>query len=520
MGEPAMMPGFRQSMAWLHTWSGLLLGWLLYAVFFTGTTAYFNQEITAWMTPESVEQADPRTAAVNAQAWLARHHPDAVTWDVMLPASRGGETRLSWTEASSPTASDAARGSMRLNGRGLDTPVPRPTAGGQFLYGFHYELHYVPYRTARWIVGLSAMFMLVAIVSGIVTHKKIFADFFMLRFGKGQRSWLDAHNVTAVLALPFHLMITYTGLVALMHMYMPWPDMMRPKPPRFAPMTIEASAAPSAPLTALLPLLTQASQEWGGVQAVRIKYQHPGHADARITLFPSGADSIAEHHGAQIFDGATGALITPPPSTSNTHIVESAMVGLHAGRYAAPTLRWLYFLSGLGGTVMIGTGLLLWIVKRRQRLPDPEHPYFGFRIVERLNIGTIVGLPAGVAAYFLANRLLSTDAVGRADWEIRCLFITWTALLVWSIVRPAKSAWVEALTVCALLYALVPIVSALTTTRGLFSSLITRDWVFVSFDLVMLITAALLTLAVRKLASHTPKAAPRRKPRPSVEAAA
>src|SRR3546814_11113929 len=61
-----------------------------------------------------------------------------------------------------------------------------------------------------------------AILSGIVTHKKIFADFFMLRFGKGQRSWLDAHNVAAVFALPFHLMITYTGLVTLAVMYMPW----------------------------------------------------------------------------------------------------------------------------------------------------------------------------------------------------------------------------------------------------------------------------------------------------------
>lgn len=136
-----MMPGFRQSMAWLHTWSGLVLGWLLYVVFFTGTAAYFNQEITAWMTPERITQADPRTAAVNAQAWLARHHPDAVTWDVMLPEYRGGETRLGWTDAPSPAASDAARGSMRLDGRGLDTLAPRRTSGGQFLYGFHYELY-------------------------------------------------------------------------------------------------------------------------------------------------------------------------------------------------------------------------------------------------------------------------------------------------------------------------------------------------------------------------------------------
>jgi hypothetical protein len=52
-------------------------------------------------------------------------------------------------------------------------------------------------------------------------HRRIFADFFTFRRNKGQRSWLDAHNATAVLALPFHL-ITYTGLITLMFMIMPW----------------------------------------------------------------------------------------------------------------------------------------------------------------------------------------------------------------------------------------------------------------------------------------------------------
>nr|WP_312514416.1 PepSY domain-containing protein [Stutzerimonas nitrititolerans] len=32
--------GFRQANAWLHTWTGLLLGWLLYAVFLTGTLSF------------------------------------------------------------------------------------------------------------------------------------------------------------------------------------------------------------------------------------------------------------------------------------------------------------------------------------------------------------------------------------------------------------------------------------------------------------------------------------------------
>lgn len=35
--------GFRQSQAFLHTWSGLLLGWLLFAIFVAGTIAFWRE---------------------------------------------------------------------------------------------------------------------------------------------------------------------------------------------------------------------------------------------------------------------------------------------------------------------------------------------------------------------------------------------------------------------------------------------------------------------------------------------
>lgn len=33
----------RQSMSWLHTWASLVLGWLLYAIFVTGTLSFFSK---------------------------------------------------------------------------------------------------------------------------------------------------------------------------------------------------------------------------------------------------------------------------------------------------------------------------------------------------------------------------------------------------------------------------------------------------------------------------------------------
>ena len=44
-----MKEGFRQSMAWLHTWAGLLVCWILFLVFVAGTASYFRDEISLWM---------------------------------------------------------------------------------------------------------------------------------------------------------------------------------------------------------------------------------------------------------------------------------------------------------------------------------------------------------------------------------------------------------------------------------------------------------------------------------------
>ena len=57
--------GFRQAMSWLHTWAGLILGWLLFAIFLTGTLSFFKNEFNLWMRPEM--HGLPRTDAADAQ---------------------------------------------------------------------------------------------------------------------------------------------------------------------------------------------------------------------------------------------------------------------------------------------------------------------------------------------------------------------------------------------------------------------------------------------------------------------
>ncbi|WP_248787093.1 PepSY domain-containing protein, partial [Escherichia coli] len=72
-------------MAWLHTWTGLPLGWLLYAVFFTGTLSYYLDEVNAWTRPELHRSAPAPQTAERALQTMQQLAPDAESWTLALP---------------------------------------------------------------------------------------------------------------------------------------------------------------------------------------------------------------------------------------------------------------------------------------------------------------------------------------------------------------------------------------------------------------------------------------------------
>lgn len=508
-------------MAWLHTWTGLLLGWLLFAIFVTGTSSYFQEEITAWMTPEvHTVPADAPKSFAAATRWLKREAPGASEWSIYSAGKRAAGLQLYWVNG--PDVPADAPTDARLDSAGRKAEA-RETRGGEFIYRFHYDLYYINWYWARWIVGIAAMAMLVAIFSGIVTHKKIITDFFLLRLGKGQRSWLDAHNASSVLFLPFILMITYTGLVSLATHYMPWGIAANyASEEKFFeatfPWPAPAEKMGPAPLTAVAPLVERAERTWGAA-AGSIRILNPGDRTAEIIVSTAPDAGMSVRPRSLTFDGVTGRMVSGHNPSGAATSIEGTMIGLHAGRFANGVLRTLYFLSGLAGCVMVGSGLILWTVKRRAKLADPERPPFGFRLVEKLNVGAIAGLPFAMAVYFLANRLLPVSMVGRSDREIAAFFIAWGSIFVWAATRPTKRAWPEVLAVTAMSFASVPIVSAFTTNRSLVTSFAAGDWLFAGFDVTMLFIAACFGWAALGTRRRLTGSSARKGARPNISAA-
>ncbi|MEW5056237.1 MAG: PepSY-associated TM helix domain-containing protein [Cycloclasticus sp.] len=505
---------FRQSMSWLHTWAGLVLGWLLYFMFITGAIGYFYAEVDRWMKPEApleitIDQSQLLRLAENRLAQVAA---DATYWSVDFPTERYKDFVIWWkVPVNKAIGTDWAWKDEKLAPNTGQPIVVRNTGGGEFLYRMHFSLHYIPTLVAYWVTSLAAMFMLLALITGIIIHKKIFKDFFTFRPGKKQRSWLDMHNVLSVLPLPFYLMITYSGLILLMFTTMPGGisasyGVGEENKSHFFKEAFNSNGRETSGLAAkgisMSSVLVTIEKRLGKNQLRYIEIENRGDNHAYIRLARQGFNGLSEKEELT-YDGITGELIADSlRGISAARQFYDLMNVLHEGKFSNTLLRCLYFISSLMGAGMIATGLILWAGKRRSKAPKGGANK-GLLLVEYTNSGVIIGLPIAIAAYFWANRLIPVSFEARADWEVHVLFITWTLMLLYPVLisgkRSLKQVWLDQLLLAAVFFSLIPLLNFLTTDKHLVTNFYQQDWGLLGFDLSMLMFGLGFAFAAKKV---------------------
>jgi uncharacterized iron-regulated membrane protein len=492
--------GLRQAMAWFHTWSGLLLGWLLFAVFATGTLAYYRHALNGWVRPE-VQALGPLSPQAPAQAlaWLQQHASGSGQWFISLPEpGSAGAVRVSWREpapapaaqaqaaaGAAPAAASAASAAARparaaLQSRWLHPGTGevvaqwRDSLGGDFFYRFHFELRSADKSRwiieGRWAVCIATAVMLAALLSGVVTHRRIFADFFTFRPGKGgQRAWLDGHNVAGVLLLPFFLLISFSGLLIFHSLFLPaglaaaygqqtrlYFDELRE-----GPAAGGGAGRGAMPTLAVAPLLAEVRRQWPDTDIGQISVSHERQG-VRVEVRPVNRHRLQQPGPVLVLDGVQGTLRGQADTTRPVARTAAVLSGLHMAHFAGPAQRALLFGFGLGGCALIATGLVLWVVKRRDKLARAgAGARLGLRLVEGLNIGTVAGVPLAMAGFLLATQALPLQAAQRADTEIQTFFATWGLALVLGLVRPGRPAWCALWAANALAWWALPLLRAL-----------------------------------------------------------
>ena len=511
------METFRRDMTALHTWAGVICSGLLFAMFWMGTLSVFDQEIDRWMIPETRIDA-PRPVSIDAlRPVLDELSKDSPRLRIRLPKPREPMIQIGYTDA------DGERALRLIDPHsGASIHPTESMAGTGFIFPFHFSFHLRWMRLGYWLVGFLSMAMLVLIVSGVVIHRKIFAEFFVFRPRKQlRRSTLDFHNLTSVIALPFHFMLPFTGLVIFFSIYLPWSVGLAYEgdpEPLFKEMYTTATAEPSGSALEFASLdraLQRASERWTArygeaVQADFVELQHWGDAAGLIVvrnIFPSR--QVSMNKDVVIFSAAGQVL--KASSVGPVRRAHAWLSGLHFIQFEHWALRWLYFFAGLSGCAMIASGLLFWIRSRIKRDgTEPAH----VRGVRALTVGSVTGLIAATLVFFIANRLLPASAslagFERSALEVWAFCLAWLGAFVHALWRD-KAAWVDQCRAIAGLCGLAVLLNWASTGDHLLATGSRGLWSVFGVDAMLLAGGLVSVWALRRVQSVN--ARPRRSAR-------
>ncbi|HEX4843645.1 MAG TPA: PepSY-associated TM helix domain-containing protein [Limnobacter sp.] len=547
-----MLGNFRLSMTWVHTWFGLVLGFVLMVCFFFGSLAVFDREIDRWAIPETRFEPQPMPSFDQVLLpTLQQLEPDEVDYATNMPRlhdpAKGPMTPRTELPADEYWAYVTHRDPVLAAGVGYGVPLaknpedhnhihknvtidPRTgevlpndklKIGSHWFYPMHYSLQLKWKNLGIWIVGLAALVMLAALVTGVILHRKVFREFFTFRpWKRTQRASLDLHNLTGVVGLPFHFFFAFTGLVIFAGVfYLPVTNtLLDPLHKQHEAAEAQATGLPHAragvpgTMASVDAMVEEAKRRWAARDMAGevgfLVMHHVGDANSYVSVYRAGSDRVALVGEGIHFKTSTGEVLSEDPPRSVVSETNEFLTGLHLQHFEHWFLRWLYVLGGLLGAVCIATGFVFFVEKRKTQ--HAKTGSAGARVVDAMAVTTVTGMVLAAVGMLVVNRLLPPDLAGKADYEKLAFWMVWGVALLHAAWRSApvmqagiNPAWREQALALGVLCPLAVVLNWVTTGDHLIKTMLTQPyWPVAGVDLSLLACAGISAWAALKLAQR------------------
>ncbi|CCQ12632.1 FIG138928: iron-regulated membrane protein [Pseudoalteromonas luteoviolacea B = ATCC 29581] len=419
----------KASLLSLHSWSGVVLGMLLYAVIFTGTVAVIAHEIGQWSQSQAPKDR-LRHADIDALVrQLAEQTDPKYTEEISITESYNNQLVFFFhTHGTNPSgALDDIGVEYRVNehnevvqtrqGFGSELfPTDDTNALGRFLVSIHTELH-MPKPWGLILTGILGLAMLVAAVSGILMHRHLFTDIFLLRSARsGEKLKRDAHTVAGTWSLPFAFLLAFTGSFFSFATSFGLPAMamvafggdQKAMIYTLVGEQMEVSETPKE--TTNLNLMIQDASARNDAAPNNIVISHYNTESASMELFflPSQGAIISKY---EQYNAATGSAEGVKPfvgtEPSFGSLILSLIFPVHYGTFAGLFSKLVWVSLGVASCYVTMTGLQLYAHRRENKLSQwqwlPRFCHWGF-----------IGLPlcslASAVGFFISSSLgLSTS---------------------------------------------------------------------------------------------------------------
>ncbi|ALS62036.1 PepSY-associated TM helix domain-containing protein [Pandoraea norimbergensis] len=483
----------------VHTWAGIVAGFALFIAMLGGALTVFQHEIERWEQPATrhapltLAQTEKLAELVRAQFPAAREQMGVVLPNHSpTPFAYWQGADGEWMQARLRESTDSSGGAEPS----LIVGNARPGLSAT-INALHYSLSIPTY--GLYLMGIVSLFYGMALISGVIVHlPRVTRDIFALRPGRNlKRFWQDAHNAIGVLSLPFHIVFALTG--ALLCLSVPLmmafnvitfenklmaqiPQVMGAVPAKIAPVD-------GKPLD-LATILARAEHAAPDVEATAVSWTGYGKPDAGAEVYGEAGDSLGVFAAVavRLNDGAIIGQHSPGVRDAN-HAVLSMIYGAHFGNFAGIGMRWVYFVLGLMGAVLVYSGNLLWLESRRKRNSAIQPA--NLRWMAKATAGVFLGTCLGLAVAF-SGALLSQGTTALSIFVGTVI----VSLIFAALTAPAIAA-TGLLAATALACLAIPVIDALVTPDNVLRSIASGDWVLASVDLVAIVCAIAFFLFAR-----------------------
>jgi uncharacterized iron-regulated membrane protein len=412
-------PQFVRAMLAGHSALGIAFAALIYIVCLSGTLAVFLHELQRWEQPDApvvttAATPDAVNAALNAAYQKALAANAAHDVFIMGPGPVQNRFMINFHDHES-----GVEGHWLADDRGT-LVVEHRAPWSEFIGDLHMHLH-LPRTWGLFLVGLTGVALLSSLISGLLSHPRIFKDAFALRWGGSRRLQdADLHNRLGVWGLPFHVVVSATGallglstlIVGVLALAAYDGDSEKAFATILGPQATEDETA--APVPDIAAMIRHVQADNPGAEFVTANIQHIGKVGQMVHVGMRTPGHLAMAN-SYYFDGAGNPRGDAGLETGSIgKQILGALQPLHFGWFGGFAVKIIYGILGLALTIVTHSGITIWLARRRDAgcpAPGWEKVWSGVAWSQPLAFAAtalaifIAGEAAGVPAY-LATTIL------------------------------------------------------------------------------------------------------------------
>lgn len=457
-----------------HTISGIIICAFLYVIFFAGSFSFFRNDLAAWQQGES----------------FSTFNKEEINYDYLLD-SLGKTINLKGRDIAFSLYHDGARSYMsysdskdslenksnlakinagiedRNNWLNSDAKyfgynfVNKKTGNysenydlAEFLYRLHFlaQLNEVPINIGIGpfgyvVAGLTSFLFLFALITGILLHwEKIVSNFFIFRpFNKWKTVWTDMHTALGVIGFPFQLVYAITGVFLILNSVLAIPfekilykgdsEKMYTELAYNHSKKLEYSYSELEFIPKVEKYVNEFGKKWPESKLTRITVHNYGDANMQIVLEsrPLYAQYFPGYgiYNVRVKDNQVIEEKSPMQDATFVDHVKSLLYRLHFGDYAGYPLKFLSFIMGVMGCLVISSGIMIWLVARDKNNVKPVKRKFNFWLAN-VYLAICLSMFPTTAITFIAVKMgKQVDQV----YIYKVYFWTWLILSTYYILR-------------------------------------------------------------------------------------